>query len=140
MTERISVRLENKITELLRMSQALEAFGQLHQIPAKVLHAANLSLDEILTNIISYGYDDGNEHQIILRFALETGELILEVEDDGRPFNPLELPEPDTTSPLEERPVGGLGIHFVRKLMDAVEYSRKDGKNLLVMKKKTKEA
>jgi len=137
MTERISVQLKNKLFELERMSQILEELGQSHHLPSKALHVVNLALEEILTNVISYGYEDKNEHEIIVRLSLQDGELVAEVEDDGRPFNPLELPEPDTTSPLEERPVGGLGIHFVRKLMDAVEYSRKDGKNLLVMKTKT---
>jgi serine/threonine-protein kinase RsbW len=57
------------------------------------------------------------------------------VEDDGQPFNPLEAPEVDTTKPLEERTIGGLGIHIVRKLMDGLEYQRHEGKNLLVLKK-----
>jgi serine/threonine-protein kinase RsbW len=60
----------------------------------------------------------------------------VEVEDDGQPFNPLEAPEADTTKPLEERTLGGLGIHLVRKLMDDLEYRRHEGKNLLVMKKR----
>ena len=138
MMERISVQLKNKLSELERISQILEELGKLHHLPSKALYGVNLALEEILTNVISYGYEDKNEHEIIVRLSLQNGELVTEVEDGGRAFNPLELPEPDMNSPLEERPIGGLGIHFVRELMDAVEYSRKDGKNLLVMKKKTK--
>jgi serine/threonine-protein kinase RsbW len=57
------------------------------------------------------------------------------LEDDGRPFNPVAAPEPDTTKSLEERSLGGLGIYLVRKLMDGLEYQRQAGKNLLLMKK-----
>jgi len=60
----------------------------------------------------------------------------VEVEDDGRQFNPLELPEPDLEKKLEERPIGGLGIHLVRNLMDELEYRRTHNKNILIMKKK----
>jgi serine/threonine-protein kinase RsbW len=70
---------------------------------------------------------------------MELGELKAEVEDDGQPFNPLEAPEVDTTKPLEERTIGGLGIHLVRKLMDGLDYQRQGDRNLLTMKKKTEE-
>jgi serine/threonine-protein kinase RsbW len=64
-------------------------------------------------------------------------EIRVEVEDDATPFNPLEVPAPDLDRPLDERLVGGLGIHLVRQVMDGLDYQRLDGKNLVVMKKKT---
>jgi len=70
-----------------------------------------------------------------VKLTLGSGEITIEVEDDGQPFNPLEAPEPDTTKSLEDRLVGGLGVYLVRKLMDGLEYRRHEGKNLLVMKK-----
>ena len=87
-------------------------------------------------NVISYGYDDSDEHEIMIRLSCKGEEVTAEVEDDGRPFNPLEVAEPDTSKALEERPVGGLGIHLARKLMDDVEYKRQQEKNLLAMKKR----
>jgi serine/threonine-protein kinase RsbW len=66
---------------------------------------------------------------------VEPEEIRVELEDDGEPFNPLEVPEADTTKPLDERAVGGLGIHLARKLTDGLEYQRCGGKNLLVLKK-----
>ena len=66
---------------------------------------------------------------------MQPEEVRVDVEDDGQPFNPLAAPEADTTKPLEERTIGGLGIHLVRKLMDGLEYQRQEGKNLLLMKK-----
>jgi anti-sigma regulatory factor (Ser/Thr protein kinase) len=95
----------------------------------------NIALEEILTNIISYGYTDDREHVIRVRLSVQPGEVKAEVEDDGQPFNPFEAPEVDTAKPLEERAIGGLGIHLVRKLMDGLEYQRQEGKNLLVIKK-----
>ena len=136
MSRRISVQLKNNISEIERLSQIVTEFGERHHLPPKVLFEVNLALEEILANIISYGYEANDEHQIVVTISLKNGELTAEVEDDGRPFNPLEAPEPDISRPLEERPVGGLGIHLVRSLMDGLEYRRQQGKNLLVMKKK----
>ena len=70
-----------------------------------------------------------------MTLALEGDELTIRVEDDGRAFDPLQAPPPDLDLPLEERPVGGLGIHIVRSVMDAVEYQRRGGRNVLTMRK-----
>lgn len=134
----ITIKLKNNLRELERLSQMVNEFGEAHRLSPKVLYALNLSLDEILTNVIYYGYDDTNEHHIIIRISLKDEELTAEVEDDGKPFNPLEAAKPDLEKPLEERQVGGLGIHLVMNLMDTVEYKRQGNKNLLVMKKKIK--
>ena len=133
-----TIQLKNNLTELERLSQIVNEFGEAHRLSPKTLYALNLSLDEILTNIIYYGYDDTNEHPVIIRVSLKDEELTAEVEDDGKPFNPLEAEKPDLEKPLEERQVGGLGIHLVMNLMDTVEYKRQGNKNLLVMKKKIK--
>jgi sigma-B regulation protein RsbU (phosphoserine phosphatase) len=133
--EELEIKLHNELSELERFNQALTEFGQQHGLPPKVMHDLNLVLEEILTNIISYGYTDNREHEIRVSLSAQPGEVRAEVQDDGQPFNPLEAPEPDTTKPLEERTIGGLGIHLVRKLMDRVEYQRQEGRNLLVMNK-----
>ncbi len=136
MTETLSVTLQNRLSELERLGRIVAEFGEDHRLSDKVLYAVNLALDEIVTNIISYGYEDQADHQILLRLSLKEKELTAEVEDDGKPFNPLEAPEPDLDQPLEERKVGGLGIHLIRNMMDGMEYRRQNGKNLLVMKKR----
>jgi anti-sigma regulatory factor (Ser/Thr protein kinase) len=136
MADSLSVTLHNRLSELGRLGKVVAAFVEEHHLPDKVLYAVNVALDEILTNIISYGYDDQADHEIVLRLSFDAAELTAEVEDDGRHFNPLEAPEPDLGKPLEERPIGGLGIHLTRKLMDHLEYRRLGGRNLLVMRKK----
>ena len=136
MTNTICIQLKNNLSELESVNKVVAEFAERHHLSAKVLFNLNLALEEILTNVISYGYDDKDEHQITVRLFLEQGQLKVEVEDDGRPFNPLEAPEPDLSKSLEERPVGGLGIHLVRKLMDELEYRREEGRNLFLIKMK----
>jgi len=139
-SETIVVELKNNLPEIERLVRIADDFGRCHRLNAETLHNVKVALDEILTNVISYAYADGGEHSIIIRFSLEQGRLIIAVEDDGRPFNPLNAPEPDTKQLLEERPLGGLGIHLVRKLIDELEYRRQNDRNILVMRLKVKEA
>jgi anti-sigma regulatory factor (Ser/Thr protein kinase) len=134
--ESFEIKVHNELSELESANLAMTEFGRQLGVPESVLHDLTLVLGELLTNIVSYGYTDAGKHEITVRFGVEAEEIGLEVEDDGKPFNPLEVPEPDTTKPLEERPIGGLGIHLVRKLTDRLEYQRHEGKNLLVMKKR----
>jgi anti-sigma regulatory factor (Ser/Thr protein kinase) len=132
----VSIRIKNELSELSRITEIVGEFNGSHNLPLKAVSAINLALDEIITNIISYGYDDQNEHEIIIQLSVKHGELILQIEDDGRRFNPLDLPEADTESSLEDRQIGGLGIHLVRSMMDDMKYGRHDEKNCLTMKKK----
>jgi anti-sigma regulatory factor (Ser/Thr protein kinase) len=140
MRKELQINLSNKLSELGRVNQSLTEFGQRHGLAPKVVHDLNLALEEILTNTISYGYTDNREHEIKVRLSMQPGEVQAEVEDDGQPFDPLAVPEPDTAKSLEERTIGGLGIHLVRKLMDNLEYKRQGERNLLIMKKKTQES
>ena len=134
--EALEIRIHNKLSEIDSANQILTKFVRRYGLPESVLHDLNLIVGELLTNIISYGYTDGGEHEITVRLGVRPGEIRVEVEDDGKPFNPLEVPEADTTKSLDERAVGGLGIHLVRKLTDGLEYQRREGKNLLLMKKR----
>jgi len=139
-SEATVVEVKNCLSEIERVTRVAEDFGRRHQIDAETSHNLKLALDETLTNIMSYAYDNAVEHIIVARLSLTQGKLIVEVEDDGIPFNPLSAPEPDTKQSLEERSIGGLGIYLVRKLMDELEYRRQNGRNILTMKLKVKEA
>lgn len=136
MAEPATVTLKNRLSEIARVAQVVETFGSRQALPAQVVFEINLALDEILTNVISYGYDDDTEHDIVVRLTIRGGELAVQVEDDGRPFNPLDVAAPPLHVPLQERPIGGLGVHLVRKVIDRVNYRRQDGKNILVMTKR----
>ena len=133
----ISFTLDNDQSEIEKLSRLVEAFGEVHGLPRQAIFSVNLALDEVVTNIIRYAYNDnGLPHPIVVRLAFEEGVLAAQVEDDGRAFNPLEAPAPDIDATIEERPIGGLGIHLVRSMMDSVEYRRDDGRNVFIMKKR----
>lgn len=133
----MEINLTNSLSELQKVSQQLDEFGARQRLGPKILHDLKLALEEIITNIISYGYTDDREHDIRVRLKVQPQEVTVEVEDEGEAFNPLEAPVPDVTRPLEERSAGGLGIHLVRTLMDGLGYTRQGNKNLLIMTKKT---
>ncbi len=135
MAGRGTIALPNQLTELERVAREVEAFGEAHGIAAKLIFNVNVALDEILTNVISYAYPEGGEHVITVRLAVQAAELVIEVEDDGRPFNPLTVAPPDLAESTAQRPIGGLGLELVRKMMDRLEYRREQDKNLLVMSK-----
>lgn len=134
--KRISVTLKNDVAEIERLSQNVEAFGRSHGLPEEFLYAVNLALDEIVTNVISHGYAGETGREIIVELGIEGGELIAQVSDEARPFNPLEAPAAHVDGALEERPVGGLGIHLARTLMDSMAYRREGHKNVLILKKR----
>ena len=137
MSEELEIKLSNRLSDLEQFEQILTEFGRRQGLAPNVMHDLHLAVEEILTNIISYAYRDNREHEIRVRLSAQAKEVRAEVEDDGEPFNPLEAPEPDTAKPLEERTIGGLGIHLVRKLTDGLEYKRQGDRNLLTIKKKT---
>jgi serine/threonine-protein kinase RsbW len=130
------ITLKNKISEIERLADAIMQFGRENSFSDKVIFDINLALEEVVNNVISYAYKDKNEHQINIYMELEGQVLLLKVEDDGTPFNPFDVPEPDIDKPLEERVPGGLGLFFVRNLTDELEYKREKDKNILIMKKK----
>ncbi len=134
--KQLTIIFKNTLAEIGRLAQVVAAFAAQRQLPSILVFELNLALEEVLTNVISYGYQDAGEHEITLRLSSTGEEVTAEVEDDGQPFDPLTAHAPDISKPLAERPMGGLGIHLVRKLIDKVEYRRQQGKNLLVMTKR----
>lgn len=93
-----------------------------------------LALDEAVTNVIQYAYP-GTTGDIRIDIECDNRKLKITITDKGIPFNPLENKEPDITLPLEERPIGGLGIFLVKQLMADVRYKRSEGYNILTMTK-----
>jgi anti-sigma regulatory factor (Ser/Thr protein kinase) len=131
------LRIANQIDEIDRVAALVDDFGAQYRLSNEVIVALNVSLDEIINNIISYGYEDSGHHDIVVRLALQNGTIEVVVEDDGKPFNPLLVPPPDLNA--KPRQIGGVGLHFVRNLMDNLEYARRGGVNQLRLMKKIKE-
>ena len=136
MSPLLSISLDNHLAELERLYQVLWRFGKEQGLPHDVINTMNLALEEIVTNVILHGYDGKDKRQILIRCFIQDGAVIAEVEDDGKPFNPLNFPEPDTSQTLEDRPLGGLGIQLVRKVMDSLDYTYQEGKNYIRLRKR----
>lgn len=131
-----TITIRSKLSEIQRVEHLLRAFITKYQLPSSFIMDFTLSAEELLTNIISYGYEDTAEHLIQLQLQCNATTITLCIKDDGRAYNPLTRPLPDITAGVQERPIGGLGIYLVRQLMDQVEYFRSDEKNILTLTKK----
>jgi anti-sigma regulatory factor (Ser/Thr protein kinase) len=121
----LSFTVSNALSEVPFAAARVEAFCRDKDIPAPIAYKFGLALDETLTNVISYAFADGQRHAIEIRLEYRDGYLTALMSDDGAPFDPLSQPEPDVHAPVEERKIGGLGIHLVRKLMDKASYERR---------------
>ncbi len=127
--------LRNQLADLAplaeRMRTSMEGLG----LSERDLFCIDLVCDELITNTIKYGYADTGEHEIAVNLSVRPTEIVIELEDDGQPFNPLNNVTPDTTLALQDRPIGGLGIHLLREMMDRCEYRHADGKNCVTFQK-----
>lgn len=115
------------------MSNWINEWARQHQLAYSVAQKLELCSSEVVTNVIGHAYDDKREHEIALRLRRQNDLLNLEVEDDGKPFNPLQVPAHAPMTSLEDARIGGWGIPIVRRLSDALDYRHADGKNCLTL-------
>ena len=119
----------------------MAAFADENALPPGVAGQLCLVLEELLANLVRHGIggvpppEPPGYHHAVVSLARRGNEVVAVFEDSGRPFDPLILPEPDLLADLDDRPVGGLGIHLMRALMDTVSYARTDGRNRLTLVK-----
>ena len=125
----------SEAAQLPVLAQFLQEFWSAADLPAAQSLAFEIALEEIFMNVVTHGTPAGSPRRVEVCLALSEDDLTLAVEDEGPPFDPLSLPPPDTSARLDERRVGGLGVYFVRQLMDAVSYTRVGPRNQLRMTK-----
>ena len=131
-----SVTVPNRIDEIRTLEQFLTDFFEENDLPPDAMFQIQLSVEEIFTNVVSYGYDDDAEHGIEVTISKTGGTVSVEIADDGRPFDPLQdAPELDAEAELEERKIGGAGIALTKSIMTDLRYHRDDGRNHLIMTK-----
>lgn len=140
MDNQLIIRIKNDLSELEKIVQQFDDFSRQNRLPVKIKNAVDLVIDEIINNVITYGYNDEEEHYIDIRIFIKDEMLNLQIEDDARKFNPLSYTEPDTKNSIEEREIGGLGLHFLNNMMDESIYKYINKKNILIMRKKIKES
>ena len=128
-----SMKIKNKLEEMPMVIDHFEAFGMENKLSFAVIQKFNIALDELLNNIISYGFNDEQEHEIEVDVELRVLRLIITIKDDGFPFNPFRNDPPDTMLTIEERNIGGLGIHIVKNLVDEYDYKRQTNRNIITL-------
>ena len=132
-----SLRFATDLRELERIQAAIKEMGEEADWPPDFGYQVNLVLEELVVNVINYGHRRDPNHEIEISLDWEADKLTMKMVDDAPAFNPLEdNPEPDLTSKLEDRPVGGLGIYLVHHLMDEIQYRREGGQNHLTLIKR----
>ena len=137
----ITLRMRNDAGEISAMNDAFCEFAEQHGVPTKIQLKMNVCLDELLNNIVSYGFDEGDEaeHNIEIHIRLLDSELVVTIVDDGKPFNPFGNDPPDTALSVEDRPIGGLGVHLVKNFVDKVHYERHGEDNVVTLHKNLEE-
>ncbi|HOF08992.1 MAG TPA: SpoIIE family protein phosphatase [Opitutaceae bacterium] len=125
--------LKNRREDLTHLVGWLETIGERSGWPTPFVINLNLALEEWFVNVVSYAFTDSAEHPILFRLWHEGELLRLEIEDDGRPFDPTAQALADTTAGIDQRKIGGLGIHFIRRTMAGMTYRRQGDRNILTL-------
>ena len=125
--------MPNKFAELRRVSDWVRGFARERQLAHPDAYALELALNEALTNIMSYAYADSAPHEIVVALHAQPGRIRVDVEDDGVPFNPLEMPIEERPETLDRSRPAGRGLPLIRSFMDELHYERRDSRNVLTM-------
>ena len=133
MSEKIDIRITNDLSEIERVQNLIDAFGKERGLIRTTVLNMQLAAEELLSNIISYGYEDDDEHTITLHIAHEDTAVTIRIRHDADPFNPMELPEPKIEASLEDMTIGGLGIHLIKQMMDGFEFIREGKYSTIVL-------
>ncbi|MEW6533517.1 MAG: ATP-binding protein [Thermodesulfobacteriota bacterium] len=137
MSEILNLSVKTNAAALAEAIGCANSWLEARQLSERVIYLANLVLEEVLTNINKYAFDNDETHGVQVKLTHEQGQLVVEFRDNGKEFNPLLKAPPDLNRSLDRSKVGGLGIHLVRTLADSVEYQREQGKNVLKVRLQT---
>jgi anti-sigma regulatory factor (Ser/Thr protein kinase) len=128
--------ITNDLENLHGLMDGASEFLESQEVDARSVFRINLVLEEIVTNIMKYGYDVPGRHQIEVALKVSAEEIFVVISDDGREFNPILHEKQTPAAELLERQTGGLGIHLIKKLLDSMEYYREGGRNIVQVKTK----
>jgi sigma-B regulation protein RsbU (phosphoserine phosphatase) len=127
----LELTLAAHLPEIQRVNHSIESFCSDAGLPGSISQKLGIIFDDLLSNTISYGFDDDAEHEIQIHIEYVDGRVVVKVSDDGIPFNPFDQIGPDTTLSVEEREIGGLGILLVKEMTDSQAYQRLSNKNIV---------
>lgn len=138
-TAKLSMVLKNDLAELENLVRHIEKFCKLHNLSKKNTFELNLVIDEVFTNIVSHGLNNQKDHLIKIDVQIISKNLTIRIEDHGKPFDPTAIAKSNLECSLEDRQIGGLGLHLVSHIMNSIIYKRRGDKNVLILRKKLDE-
>ena len=127
--------IKNRLEDIQIVIENFDEFAQLTKLEQAFVLKMSIVLDELIANVIRYAFEDDHDHLIYLEFVVTDNSFFLTIEDDGVQFDPFNQTTPDTNKGLEEREIGGLGIHIVKSLMDSYSYERIENNNVVKLEK-----
>ena len=130
-----SLTLPNDINTIPQLSEFIESFCDEAGIGMETTMSLNLALEEAVVNVMDYAYPKDTAGHVNIDVRTDADCVVFVITDNGIPFDPTAMKDVDTTLPLEERSIGGLGIFLTRQIMDDISYERSNGRNILTLKK-----
>ena len=130
--------LQNDIGQVPQLALFVEEVCETVGLDMATTMKLNLAIEESVVNVMSYAYPVGTVGDVSIEAQVNEEQLVFVISDRGYPFDPTTQQEADTSLKAEQRPIGGLGIHLVRQIMDSIDYEHKDGMNILTLRKKVK--
>lgn len=127
------LRLNNDISEVPQLAEWVEQLCEKYDLSPSAVFQLNLALEEAVVNVMNYAYPGQTGMPVMLSACKCDDAMVFTLEDNGLPFDPTASDEPDLSLPIEERPIGGLGIFLVRQIMTNVSYVRREDTNVLTM-------
>jgi len=135
MTVPLDVVIPSRLEEIPKISAELELCMQSMGFSDDQILDLQLAVEEAITNVIKHGYD-GTSGTIAVRCTALDDEIAIEISDSAPAFDPLSVPEPDTSADIDQRGIGGLGIFLIRRVTDSATYRYEQEKNILTLTKK----
>jgi anti-sigma regulatory factor (Ser/Thr protein kinase) len=129
MIRSVDLVIHNDLAEIAVVRDALDQLGSDFQLPAAALMQLQVALDEIVSNVVKYSWPDDGKHEVFVRITVNATGVVLDIFDDGRPFDPRAAPKPKPPLNGQRPRPGGVGIHMTKKLVDNLAYERIDGRN-----------
>lgn len=129
----VQITIKNQLPEIATVTGAMEDFARSRDLSEAIRWRFHLALEELLRNVIKHAYPDREEHDIEVTLDCNDTHMTATITDDGIPFNPLNVAAPELSEALEEREVGGLGIHLARSVVDTLTHEWRDGRNVVTV-------
>jgi anti-sigma regulatory factor (Ser/Thr protein kinase) len=128
-----NITLNGALDEINDLSSAIDQFSSNAGLPEIIKNQVNLILEELYTNTVNYGFNEIDDGIVSIQLEIKNNVLEMVYQDNGLFFNPLEKEAPELLLSIDDRPIGGLGVFFVKALTDKVEYERDGHFNRLKM-------